>query len=412
MKKRTLLLLVIGIVVIAAATVASVRRADNRGISVHTDTVERDDLVQIVSGTGRIRPVSEVSISANVSGRIIGLSVRPGEEVQEGDWLVRLDRTRYDAALAQTRAALASAQTQVELAQANLRQAEAEHLRAAELAKRGLVATADLESAVALRDVRAATLRSAHNDVERARAAVDQAADDLSKTTIGSPIAGTVTELRKEIGEIALGAEFQEDVVLVVADLQRMEARFEVDENDIVNVTLGDSVGVEVDAFPDTTFAGSVREIATSALTRGFGTQESATVFEVRADLSSTDAGLRPGMSATVDVFTESKEDVLAVPIQAVTARSAETLADWAEEEVPEGGEKELVEIAFVVGDGLASFRRVTTGISGDTHLEVLSGLEEGDEVITGPYRALSRDLADADRVRSSESDEEEAPNE
>ncbi len=408
MRKRTLLLLIVGIVVIAAATVASVRRADNRGTSVHTETVERDDLVQVVSGTGRIRPVSEVSISANVSGRIIGLAVRPGERVQEGEWLVRLDRTRYEAALAQTRAALASAQTQVELTQANLRQAEAEHLRVAELAERGLVATADFESAVALRDVRAATLKSAYNDVERARAAVDQAADDLSKTTINSPIAGTVTEVRKEIGEIALGAEFQEDLVLVVADLERMEARFEVDENDIVNVSLGDSVGVEVDAFPDTTFAGSVREIATSAVTRGFGTQESATVFEVRADLRTVETGLRPGMSATVDVFTERREDVLAVPIQAVTARSAETLARWEDEDPPEEGEKELVEIAFVVAEEQASFRRVITGISGDTHLEVLSGLEDGDEVITGPYRALSRDLADADRVQSAESDEEE----
>ncbi len=415
MKKGLVTTLIItGVAVIAAAAFTSTRRAERRGTPVHAEAIERDDLVQIVSGTGRVRPVSEVSISANVSGRIVGLAVRSGDSVAAGQWLVRLDPTRYQAALAQAQAALASAETQVELARANLRQAEAEYRRVSELSRRGLVATADLESAHATHDVRAATLEASRNDVRRARASVDQASDDLAKTTIESPLTGTVTELRKEQGEIALGADFQEDVLLVVADLDRMEVRFEVDENDIVNVSLDDSVGVEVDAFPDTVFPGRVREIATSASSRGAGTQESATVFEVRADLSAREPGLRPGMSATVDVYSERRDAALAVPIQAITARSAETLARWeeppADESEREGEEdlEELIEIAFVVEEGVARARRVETGISGDTHLEILGGLEEGEQVITGPYRTLSRTLDDGERVRVDDSEQDQ----
>lgn len=400
----------LGIALIGAASVASLRRAGNEGAAVELEAVVRRDLVQKVSGTGRVRPVSEVSISANVAGRIVALPIRSGGRVQEGDLLVELDPARYQAAVAQARAAHASALTQVDLAHANLKQAEADLKRARDLAAKKLIAPAELESAETAREIRAANLRAAGNDVNRASAAVDQAQDDLSKTVIMAPRAGTVTELRKEVGEIAMGADFQEDVILVLAELTQMETRFDVDENDIVNVTLGDSVRVEVDAFPDTAFGGRVREIATSARSRGMGTQESGTVFEVRADLVGQHEGLRPGMSATVDVFTEKSADALAIPIQAVTARSGEKIRGWLEE--PDPGEEstaddDLVEIAFVVEEGAAKVRRVRTGISDDIRIEILDGLEEGEEVIIGPYRALSSDLAHEDQVLERETEEE-----
>lgn len=408
MKGKTIAIVVIAVAVMGSAAFVSVRRAENKGTSVRTEEIKRGDLVQIVSGTGRVRPVTEVSISANVAGRIVALDVRPGDDVIAGQELVRLDQTRYLAALAQAKAMLASARTQVDLAAANLRQAEAEHGRKAALSARGLVSTADLESALAARDVRAASLRAAHNDVERAGAALDQARDDLSKTTILAPMNATVTEVRREKGEMALGAEFQEDVIMVLADLSSMEVRFEIDENDIVNVAGLDSVGVEVEAFPDTTFPGRVREIATTALNRGIGTQEAATVFEVKADLLGDAHEVRPGMSATVDVYSDRRDDVLRVPIQAVTARSEATLAGWDDaENEEEADDAELIEIAFVVNDGEAQYRRVKTGISGDNHLEVLAGLEEGDEVVTGPYRTLSRELKHGERVKAEEEKED-----
>lgn len=389
-----------GLLLMGAAVTVTLRRAEESGSLVYAEPAARRDLVQVVSGSGRVQPITEVSISANVSGRIVEMPVKPGDRVQRGDLLVRLDPTRYRAALAEAEAALATARTQVDLAQANLRQARAEYARIEKLAARGLVSAADRDGALATRDVRLASLAAARNDVERARAGVDRARDDLDKTTILAPIDGRVTRVLHETGEIALGADFKEDLILVLADLTRMEVRFEVDENDIVNVTVGDSAAIEVDAFPDRSLAGRVREIAASATARGGGTLDAATVFEVKADLLQAPVGLRPGMSAAVDLFTEYRDDVVAVPIQAVTARSAATLVAWGVvDTTTAAAENELLEVAFVVEDGVARCRRVETGIMGETQLEIRSGLEAGEMVITGPYRQLSQELEDQQKV-------------
>jgi HlyD family secretion protein len=395
-----------GLLLIAAAAVVSLRRAEENGAPVYAAEVERQDLVQIVSGSGRVQPIKEVSISASVSGRITEMPVRSGDHVDAGDLLVRLEPTRYEAAVAEAEAALATARTQVDLAQANLRQARAEYVRIEKLAAGGLVSAADRDAALATRDVRLATLAAARNDVQRAQAGVDRARDDLAKTTMLAPIGAEVTRVLHETGEMALGADFKEDVILVLADLGHMEVRFEVDENDIVNVAIGDSAAVEVDAFPDSSLAGRVREIAASATNRGSGALGAATVFEVKADLLQTPKGLRPGMSASVDLFTEFRQGVVAVPIQAITARSAATLAEWGLADTTGGdpdeqtNDNELREIAFVIEDGVAHCRPVKTGIMGETELEILSGLDAGEQIVTGPYRLLSQELADQQKVR------------
>jgi HlyD family secretion protein len=219
---------------------------------------------------------------------------------------------------------------------------------------------------------------------------------------------GVVTELNKEEGEIALGAQFQEDVIMIVADLTKMEAAIEVDENDVINVSLGDTSVVEIDAFADTTFKGKVTQIANSATVKGLGTQEQVTNFEVTVALLDYNDRFRPGMSTTVDIITETQDDVLKVPIQAVTVRPKETLekkpgveestdSDQPDDEATETKKPEMLEVVFCVEDNKAVSKPVKLGISDDADYAVLSGLEEGETVITGPFRILSKSLKNGD---------------
>jgi HlyD family secretion protein len=230
---------------------------------------------------------------------------------------------------------------------------------------------------------------------------------------------GIVTLLNKEEGEIALGAQFQEDVIMIVADLSKMEAAIEVDENDVINIEMGDTSEVEIDAFIDTTFKGKVTQIANSATIKGLGTQDQVTNFEVTVALLNYNERFRPGMSTTVDIITESRGDVLKVPIQAVTVREKAKLekksdvedhsADTENDNDDDGkSEQKMNEIVFCIEDNKAVARPVKLGISDDTHYEVLSGLDEDDLVVTGPFRLLSKTLKDGDLVEFEEPKEDE----
>jgi HlyD family secretion protein len=244
--------------------------------------------------------------------------------------------------------------------------------------------------------------------VEQAQAAVKQARDNLSKTTIYAPMAGTISDLNKEVGEIVLGSQFQEDVIMIVSDLSLMDALVEVDENDIVDVSVGDSAAIEIDALPDDAFRGVVREIASSANISGLGSMEQKTEFEVKLTILDAVGQLRPGMTASADIVIETRDSTLCVPIQAVTVRTPEQLkgkgtqtklaaeADSAakEEFVPD--KDGFVTIVFVVRDGLAQAVQVETGIQGEADIEIVAGLSAGDEVVTGNYRAISQTLADS----------------
>ena len=408
--KKKILLFAGGAVIIAALVVVSTRRGKGGEIEVQTEKIARGDVVQSVSGSGKIQPEVEVKISANVAGEIIHLHVREGDRVHKGDVLFELDRTRYSAAYERALSNLQSAE-------AGLSKSTSSFKRAQELYSRSLFSTAELE-------VAKADLALAQSNVDQARASLTQAKDDLAKTTVPSPMDGVVTKINKEQGEIALGSSFQADVVLVVADLTRMEMVAQIDENDVVLVSVGDTAHLEIDALPEVSFTGQVYEIAHTATTVGRGTQEEVTNFDVKISILDNVEKLRPGMSANVDIITNTHKNVLSVPLQCIAVRDKSALKDstmkytvvktksrarlastTTSSEAGDGvadqtKSEALVQVVFMIENGVAKMVPVLTDISNDTHIEVTAGLQEGMEIITGPYRILSRTLKDGDRVK------------
>ena len=258
-----------------------------------------------------------------------------------------------------------------------------------------LESQAALDSAQAAYQVELARYQSAIDQVEQVRGRLKQSRDDLSKTTIYAPMTGTVSDLNKEQGEIAIGSQFQEDVIMVFANLDAMEALVNVDENDIVSIALGQVAEIELDALPDEKLAGTVAEISNSANIAAQGTTSQKTEFEVTIAVDAAREELRPGMTASADIITDTREDALSIPIQSVTVRTIEQLEEG-DEKAKENftpAEDGFVELVFVVEDSKVMARQVETGIQGDELIEVTSGLSEGDEVVSGSYRAISRDL-------------------
>ncbi len=395
-------LIIIGLLILVGVIVGINLKKGDKAIVVQTEKVFRDDITQTVTGNGRIYPTIEVKIAARVSGKIIALDVEEGDSVKAGQVLVRLERDQYVASLEKSKSALLEARANLTLAESGLR-------RTQELYQRNLASRADLDEAQAKYD-------QALSRLQQAEASVKEAEDALRKTVLVSPINGVVIKKNKEVGEVALGSQFQEDVILVVADLKTMEARVEVNENDIINVNPGDTAMVEIDAFPDSLFPGVVTEISNSAKTTGAGTMEEVTNFEVRIRLFNRLPDFRPGMSAMAEIATETHKNVLNVPIQSVTVRERqEVMPELSKKELQQAQQKakkrskktkkykredDLVEVVFVVEDGIAHIRPVKLGISDDNYYEVLSGLKEGDEVVTGPFRVLTKVLKDGDRVK------------
>ncbi len=400
-KKRTKKILIVAVIVliVGGLIAANALKPKDASLEVTTEKVKRGRLVQTVPGTGRIQPEVQVNISANVSGEITKIFVKEGDRVKKGDPLVVLDRERYKAAVEQAQSSLKSAQASLAKSGSDLRRVE-------ELYQQGLASQAELESAQADFQYRSA-------EVERARAYLKQAQDDLAKTTIFSPMDGVISLLNKEPGEMALGAQFQQDIIMVVADLNRMEVEVEVDESDIINVSLQDTALIKIDAFPDTTFKGTVREIAHTATTRGLGTAEEITNFLVKITLLEIPKGLRPGMSATADIITDVRENTLYVPIQCVVLKPPLPESENADSARGESGSaktdqrnpddervKKHIEVVFKVVDNVVQQTPVVTGITSDMDIEILSGLEEGDIVVSGPYRTLTQKLKHGDSVK------------
>ncbi|MHC4989807.1 MAG: efflux RND transporter periplasmic adaptor subunit [Planctomycetota bacterium] len=417
MKKRKWLWLVIAVVIVAAAGLAALKLqgGGNDAIQVETSPVGRMEIVETVTATGRIQPKTQVNISADVSAKITRLEVDEGDWVEKGALLLELDRERYQAAVESAEASLRVSQANANVDRENMIKAEKDYVRIKELFDRDLETQAQLDAAHAEFQAARARHQSALDRVEQTRATLKQSRDDLSKTTIHSPMAGTVSELNKEQGEIALGSQFQEDVIMVIANLAGMEALVDVDENDIVSVALGDRATIEVDALPETVFNGKVTEIANSAKVSGSGTTDQKTEFEVKIEITDMNSELRLGMTSSSDIVTETHENALGVPIQSVAVRTLEQLqrapangpglnadepaTDW------QPDKDGFVEIVFVIENGVARARQVKTGIQSETHIEILEGLSEGDEVVVGNYRAISKDLEDGSLVVVSDQD-------
>jgi len=345
-----------------------------------------------VNGTGKIQPNTEVNISADVSAKITRMEVKEGDKVEKGQLLVELDRDRYLAAVQSQEANVRSAQANSKLARDNRDQAERVLKRARELVGRKLQSQSDLDAAETAFQVDSSRYQSAMDQVEQAIGALRQAQDDLSKTTIYAPISGTVSDLNKEQGEIAIGSQFQEDVIMVIAQLGAMEALVSVDENDINSIKLGQPAEIEVDAALGETIIGTVSEIASSATVPAPGATVQKTEFEVKIAITGNTKKLRPGMTASADIVTDTRASALSVPIQAVTVRTLEQLGKDAAKKY-KAGKDGFVEVVWVVEDGQAHALPVTTGIQSDDAIEIKTGLKEGQTIVSGSYRAISRDL-------------------
>lgn len=397
-------LLMIGVPILAVAAVTGFAlkgRADNGGgIDVEVEPVQRRTIVSTVTATGKIQPITQVNISADVSAKITSLLVDEGEWVDKGQLLLELDRERYVAAVESAQANLNAAEAQVNLARENMVKAEKDHGRIESLHSSDLESQSSLDASYAAWQVERARHDSSLDAVEQARAALKQARDDLSKTSIYAPMSGTVSLLNKEEGEICLGSQFQEDVIMVISSLEGMEALVDVDENDIVSVALADEAEIEVDALPDVVLPGEVTEIASSAKVIGQGTTDQRTEFEVKVAVTERHPDLRPGMTASAEIVTEVREASLSVPIQSVAVRTLAQLGAEPGPDSPYRPDKDgFVEVVFVVDGDSVEARQVETGIQGPDHIEIVAGLDEGEQVVIGSYRAISRDLGNGTRV-------------
>ncbi|MBL7135267.1 MAG: efflux RND transporter periplasmic adaptor subunit [Candidatus Marinimicrobia bacterium] len=409
--RKKIVILIVVFIIIGIFIVFNSIKDKEKPIPVQTDKVIRDRIVQTVNASGSLIPITQVKISANVSARIINIAIKEGDTVKQGDLLVELDRTQYEAAYERALSVVGSNK-------ANRKKVKSDLKRIKALYDNDLTSEAELEAAIAQNEL-------AMSQVVQSEAMLKQALDDLNKTRIEAPMDGIVTSLRKEIGEIALGSVFQEDVILVISDMSKMKVKVEVDETDVVNVNIGDTSNIEIDAIPDTVFKGVVSEIAHSATTRGLGTQEQVTNFEVEISVIGQDFRFRPGMSSTVDIITELRDSAIVVPIQSLTVRKPEILegedksGEGEKPEVRRSTEKKVTlekgkseEVVFIVkhpisednpkktflkkkADPRAEQRAVKIGISSDTHFEIIKGLEEGEEIVVGSYKAISKELED-----------------
>ncbi|HEX4652824.1 MAG TPA: efflux RND transporter periplasmic adaptor subunit [Candidatus Udaeobacter sp.] len=395
-------------------------------IPITTETAIRKTIIQTVSATGKVQPETEVKISPEVAGEIIDLPVEDGKQIRKGDLLVRIRPDSYKALVEQQEAAISAAKATNLQQKAMMLKTDHDFKRAEDLFNKKLISEQEFNAAQAAYDVAKNTYESSIHEIERAEAASSQARDQLLKTTIYSPIDGTVTVLNSKQGErlVATG-QFAGTEVMRVADLAHMEARVDVNENDVVNVKINDRAEIKIDAYGDRKFHGTVYQIANTGKTTGSGTQEEVTNFEVKIRIEDTDVTLKPGLSCTADIRTNEVKDVVAVPMQAVTIRtgdsnlspeeiekkkqkvaqrdkgdnSAEFVNQRAEQAAQKEEREKLAKVVFLKKANKAHMVKVSTGISDDTYTEIKGGLQPGDEVISGSYSAISRKLKEGAQV-------------
>lgn len=391
---------------VAGMAVAGLTERPPPPVEVQLAKAKRAPITRTIAGAGKVQAATTVKISSNLSGDLTELLVREGERVTRGQVLGRIDRRRFEAGARQSLAAQSAARAEMQVRQVELDRASAELARVEKLVEKGLASAAELERSRADRDAAAAHLASARERHAQAAAAYEEAQTALAKTTLTSPIEGTVIELSREVGERVRGSDFSEDVVMTIAALAAMEVRIEVGEHEVVHLKAGLKAEVKVDALEGQTFAGSVVEIAQKALVKSPGTEAEVTTFPVKVALASRPPGVLPGMSAEVRIAAESRENAVVVPVQAVTVRPEKALGDAAgsaESNTALAAPKKtetLAKVVFVVdGESKTQLRRVRTGISSDTEVEILEGVSEGERVVEGPYRALAKELKQGDRV-------------
>lgn len=450
---RRLLTIVIGLVVILVL-VAVVGNATGmfgekeEGTKVEIAEVDLRDVTQVVTASGKVQPEVEVQISPDVSGEIIDLPVKEGDKVKRGALLAKIDPDFYQAQVEQAQAGVSQARANAAQRRADMLNAEVELKRQKDLLAKDAVSQSDYDRADTQYQVSQAAYEAAQFSVESAAARLREAEEQLSQTIIFSPMDATVSMLAVELGERVVGtSQMQGTVMMTVARLNQMEIEIDVNENDVVNVAIGDTAAVEVDAYPERSFKGIVTEIANTARVQGAGSQEQVTNFPVKVRIldphnigmapiaGNTSEGvalaevptpesevptLRPGMSGTVDIYTQTDHNAIAIPIQAVTVRDFNKVkekeegedaededADEAESNVTTIEEEDLRKVVFVMDENKAKMVAVETGISDDTHIVVKSGLQGAEKVIIGPFRVVSRTLEPGDAVRVETDDDD-----
>ena len=427
-KKKKWLIFGGGGVLLAILIAASLGKKDDGAIKVETEKIVRQTIIHKVNASGKIKPETEVKISATSSAWIDSITVDEGDHVIKGQHLITLDRKQLLANYNSTASSVRSAEARV-------KQESASKKRLETMYEQNLASDQELEAVQASHQI-------AKSSLEQAKSSLESRKDDLDKARIVAPQDGIVTAVNKEVGEMAVGGMFQAEVLMIIADLNRMEVIVDVNENDVVSVSLGDTTEIEIDAFQDTIFYGIVSEIAHMAQTSAMGAAEQVTNFEVKIRIIDVPDGIRPGMSATANIITDKKDDVLAIPIQSLTVRpegsEKMTFGKGKGSDKKDGTKKpkakKMEELVFIIAEKLGGvlrngtlseldekslkkskrgkggkvvhIRPVKVGISSETHYEVLSGIDEGEEIVTGSYRAISKDLTHNKAVTTGENDE------
>jgi len=420
-KKKLFIFGGIGLLLIVLLIVAFVGGNKEEIVSVQTEKVEKRTITQTVAATGKINAEFKVVINPEVTGEIIELPVKEGDAVKKGQLLIRIKGDQYVAQMERLQANLQSAKANLKMREAELTKVELDYNRVKELHTKGLASDSELEGSKSNYLSTKASYQAAEANVDQSQASLKEILDQISKTAIRSPMDGIVTKLNVELGERVFGAGFSMGSdIMTISDLRNIEAVVEVDENDVVLVSVGDTATIKVDAFKDQEFIGIVSEIGNSANTTGLGTQQEVVNFEVKIKLVDPKNSLRPGMSCTSDIETETIQNILSVPIQSVTAREGvKTGGEMSEGEDGEDFQQVKVvkkekisktkEVVFLVKNGKAKKVEVETGLSDDNYIAILKGLEGGEQVVSGSYKAISRELSDGLNVRVEEKNSETA---
>jgi HlyD family secretion protein len=400
-KRRKKAIIIIAVIIfIGIIIIFNLQSQREKSIKVTVEKAEKHDLTSKISASGEVKPKKNVNISAHIPGRIVKIGVEEGQRVKAEDFLLKLDATQYEANADRAQALIHSYRAELIRAEAGLRKDESSYKRYQKLFEEKLISEEQLEAAKAQYDISKAQQQAILYQIDQARASLSSAMDDLSKTVYNSPIDGIITSLRVEEGEIAMIGTMNNPgtILMTIADLSVMEVEVEVDETDVIGVEIGQQAEVRVDAFPDQTIKGNVTEIGSSALQKVTSSEESRD-FKVIITLENPPGNLKPGLSATTDIITAEKTDILAIPISALVLREKEDNEEEKKDEQEEG--------VYVVEENRVKFFPVEKGILGEMMIEITTGLEEGQDIVVGPYSAL-RQLKDDILIKSEEKKKEE----
>ncbi|WP_452230987.1 MULTISPECIES: efflux RND transporter periplasmic adaptor subunit [unclassified Lacinutrix] len=415
MSKKTVTIIVIVVIALLALLIGGKKAGwygkQGNFKEVETKNISKIDIIETVSATGKIQPEIEVKLSSEVSGEIIELPIVEGQQVEKGDLLVRVNPDIYQSSLNRTQASLQNVRSGLNQAEASLKEAKSNYDRNQQLFDKGIISKADWDKVISSYEIAQASKQSAYYNVQSSAATVNEARDNLNRTNIYAPMSGTISKLDVELGERVVGTQQMAGTeIMRVANLTNMEVEVDVNENDIVKVNIGDSTIVEVDAYLKKQFKGLVTEIANSA--DGVLTADQVTNFKVKVRIieesykdllvgkDESYSPFRPGMTATVDIITNKRENVVGVPISAIVIKTdTSTTKKAVKKDAMQSESEEKFECVFIKDGSKAKLRVVKTGVQDNSNIEILEGLQEDDEIITGPYNTVTKSLKNGDDV-------------